>query len=88
MEHSKIEQISPSAIEVAETIEGAITKIEAIAYLVESIGMNVKFTGVPSNEELIPYATQHLYKDLIYVTYSLGDLVSRLTEEPAPEVTE
>ncbi|MBE6108785.1 MAG: hypothetical protein E7194_00025 [Erysipelotrichaceae bacterium] len=81
-------QISDTGFEAAETIEEVITKIEAIAYLVESIGINVKFTGVPSDENLIAYASDHLYRDLIDATYCLGDLVSRLREETAPEVTE
>lgn len=88
MKNTEIKQISDTVFEAAETIEEVITKIEAIAYLTECIGISVKFTGVPSDENLIAYASAHLYRDLIDATYCLGDLVSRLREEAAPEVKE
>lgn len=45
--------------------EQIISKIEAIAYLIDCVGVAVVLTGVPSDDRLLAVATAYLSDELI-----------------------
>lgn len=50
--------------DAADIMERSISQLESVAYLVESIGVNIAHNGTPSDRNLVESACAHLDREL------------------------